>query len=72
MCADCFNRYHCARACPDRCPAFGAQAAREREPGFRCRVQRLLMAALLHAASERLWSEVTAKKIRGPHGIAVR
>jgi len=53
-CGDCFNRYHCARECPTRCPLDGDGAAPE--PGFRCRVQKALAYATLREVAEHLWS----------------
>jgi len=68
-CADCFNRYHCARECPDRCPLdndtrFGDGTL---EPGFRCRAQKALAYAILRETAERLWSEkvMARKKVYG-------
>jgi len=62
-CAGCFNRYHCARECPDYCPlddaSFGADLP---EPGFRCQVQKALTYATLRETAERLWSAMVASK----------
>lgn len=46
-CDGCFNRYHCARGCPDSCPAesFGPVAT------FRCRVEQLLAGAYIREAA---------------------
>jgi uncharacterized protein len=57
-CVGCFNRYHCVRECPDRCPLdddthFGDGAP---EPGFRCWAQKALAYAILRETAERLWS----------------
>jgi radical SAM protein with 4Fe4S-binding SPASM domain len=41
-CEDCANMYHCARDCPDACPITAPEGRWNEEPGFRCRVQRLL------------------------------
>jgi sulfatase maturation enzyme AslB (radical SAM superfamily) len=57
-CADCFNRYHCVRECPDRCPLDGSdRRVRPPEPGFRCRVAKALTYATLREKAERLWTE---------------
>lgn len=52
-CSDCFNRYHCARSCPDICPALTPEL---RDAGsFRCSVNRTLAEAeLLQTAKTRL------------------
>jgi sulfatase maturation enzyme AslB (radical SAM superfamily) len=70
-CTRCFNRYHCTRGCPDLCPLDGVDQWETREAGFRCQVQRSLMAATLAEHAERLWSEVLAGKAKGPHGTAI-
>jgi len=62
-CADCFNRYHCVRECPDRCPLDGKDDAPE--PGFRCRVQKGLAYATLRETAERLWSARAREKVYG-------
>src|SRR5207302_10028512 len=41
-CHDCVNVYHCARDCPDVCPVAEPDSPRVEEPGFRCRVQKIL------------------------------
>ena len=48
-CLNCFNRYHCARGCPDVCPALpgGLHDA----GSFRCRVSRILAEEELLAAA---------------------
>lgn len=40
-CETCFNRFHCARGCPDHCPVDGVAD----HGSFRCRVNRTLAAA---------------------------
>jgi radical SAM protein with 4Fe4S-binding SPASM domain len=40
-CEQCANVYHCARDCPDVC-VITEDAGEQREPGFRCRVQKRL------------------------------
>lgn len=45
-CHDCVNVYHCARDCPDVCLITAGQSRRD-EPGFRCRVQKLLSHELI-------------------------
>jgi sulfatase maturation enzyme AslB (radical SAM superfamily) len=67
-CADCFNRFHCVRGCPDHCPLGGPDSWGIRGAAFRCLVQKSLTALLLAETAERLWSEVVAGKVRGPHG----
>ncbi|MBP7691808.1 MAG: hypothetical protein KA764_07820 [Anaerolineales bacterium] len=49
-CAGCFNRYHCARGCPDHCPLSGIPE----EPGFRCQAGQGLTEARLQAAAKQL------------------
>lgn len=49
-CAACFNRYHCARDCPDRC-ALDAPAE---APGFRCRAHQGLALEALRETARRL------------------
>jgi uncharacterized protein len=71
-CADCFNRYHCALDCPDRCPLDGPAGRIEaQQPGFRCHVQKATTSALLHETAQRLWSEVQAGGREVPCGTAV-
>ena len=51
-CEHCFNRFHCARGCPDVCPALSVDA---RDAGsFRCRVNRRLAETELTETAERL------------------
>jgi uncharacterized protein len=48
-CMDCFNQYHCALGCPDRCILNGDPP----ELGFRCRInQRLTMMAIHETAGK--------------------
>lgn len=54
-CADCFNRFHCVRQCPDACPLDEQAAARVES--FRCRVQKTLALHVLQAAARDLWAE---------------
>ena len=50
-CRECFNRFHCARGCPDVCPALTAEP---RDAGsFRCRVSRALAEAELLELAQR-------------------
>lgn len=73
-CVDCFNRYHCVRECPDRCPLDGGtRFGGAREPGFRCRAQKALAHATLRETAERLWSaKVGEGEARGRvHGTAI-
>lgn len=68
-CEDCFNRYHCARECPDHCPLDGREGqAPADEPAFRCRVQRLLAARLLEERAAQLGAELQAGKAGRIHG----
>lgn len=55
-CVRCFNRYHCARDCPDRCSLDGAPAVVE-PPGFRCLAQRALAFATVREVARHLWAE---------------
>jgi uncharacterized protein len=71
-CAGCFNRYHCAGDCPDRCPLDeGVAGAEAQEPGFRCLVQKALTTAILEETAQRLWDEMLADEAGGPHGTAI-
>jgi len=73
-CDGCFNRYHCVRSCPDRCPLDGnTTAAQAGSPqilaaGFRCRAQHALSSGMLQETADRLWSEVMSGKAQSPHG----
>ncbi len=49
-CTQCFNRYHCVRDCPDKCPLESNAAT----PTFRCQVQQSLTQALLERAASQL------------------
>jgi coproporphyrinogen III oxidase-like Fe-S oxidoreductase len=49
-CMECWNAYHCARSCPDRCYLNGAAQLDAAGPDFRCRVARQLTAAWLVGA----------------------
>ena len=70
-CTDCFNRYHCARECPDICPLDDTQQSRDQlEPGFRCQVQKTLTHATLQEAAERLWADTLARRAEGSGGNA--
>jgi sulfatase maturation enzyme AslB (radical SAM superfamily) len=73
-CASCFNRYHCVRECPDRCPLdedthFGGAP----EPGFRCRAQKALAYATLREVADSLWFAMNrAGRAKGKvHGTAI-
>jgi uncharacterized protein len=76
-CADCFNRYHCARTCPDLCPLDGdaRPSSDSLTPGFRCRAQKALTHATLRETAERLWADVLARKAEedgeGVRGTAI-
>ena len=67
-CEHCFNRFHCARGCPDVCPASDDGF---RDAGsFRCRVSRTLAEAELLRTAERLLFEPARKY--GCAGIKIR
>ena len=67
-CGQCFNRFHCARGCPDVCPAMSADL---RDTGtFRCRVSRRLAEAELAGTAERLLFEPARKY--GYAGVKLR
>ena len=51
-CADCFNRFHCARGCPDVCPALPGEL--HDAGSFRCRVSRILAEKELLETARRL------------------
>jgi uncharacterized protein len=64
QCTDCFNRYHCARECPDLCPLnndFSHDGA-SMNPGFRCRVQQAIAYANLQKIAKRLWSSIRIRE----------
>ncbi len=62
-CGGCFNRFHCARGCPDVCP--GLPGTLRDSGSFRCRVSRTLAEAeLLTIAKRSLFS------IAGQYGYA--
>ncbi len=42
-CRDCFNRFHCVRACPEYCPLTGGPSGHD----VRCQVQRTLISEYL-------------------------
>ncbi|MGQ9600187.1 MAG: radical SAM protein [Anaerolineae bacterium] len=71
-CLSCFNRYHCAGDCPDRCPLdSNSRSADEQGGGFRCRVQRAIVAATLNEQAARLWNEIQRGKEQGPRGARI-
>lgn len=74
-CASCFNRYHCVRECPDRCPLDDdARPNHEAsKPGFRCQAQKALAYAILRETADGLWSaKVRAGEARGKvYGTAI-
>lgn len=51
-CQDCFNQYHCTRACPDSCALSGANPIGT----FRCRMNQQLLATHLLKTAETLWA----------------
>lgn len=58
-CTDCFNRFHCARGCPDVCPMLPGDL---KDAGsFRCRVSRTLAEAELLDIAERCLFEYARK-----------
>jgi uncharacterized protein len=71
-CVDCFNRYHCARECPDQCPLdCDPDGGRSLEPGFRCHVQKAITLANLQESASRLWAQAQANQSKEPHGSAI-
>lgn len=75
-CADCFNRFHCARDCPDGCPLDGVpEPASTSSPGFRCQAQRLLATAILEQKAAELWADAQrspeARQAGGIHGTTL-
>ena len=63
QCNTCFNRYHCVRDCPDRCPLTPApdpvdDPVANPAAGFRCRVQRMLAYVHLRDAADVLWKQL--------------
>ena len=68
QCLGCFNRYHCARGCPDVCPALPGDL--HDAGSFRCRVSRILAEAeLMETARRQLF--VPARRY-GYAGIKLR
>jgi len=71
-CVACFNRFHCARVCPNRCPLRdGAAWLGNRNATFRCQVQKTLAMALLDEVAQGLWQEVEAQGLEGPYGTSI-
>lgn len=64
QCGECFNRYHCARTCPDDCPLMEALLF----PSFRCTVQKMLVTAELQQAATALWRTVAPESTHGVKG----
>jgi uncharacterized protein len=58
-CQNCFNRYHCARSCPDTCLLQSAAPTED----FRCRVQSLLADAIIQETADRLAPSPTTDRI---------
>jgi sulfatase maturation enzyme AslB (radical SAM superfamily) len=56
-CPECFNRFHCARGCPDVCPVQGNTFL----DGFRCQAAKKLMQAMLVEIAGRLWDRLDDK-----------
>lgn len=52
-CARCFNRFHCAAGCPDRCPASPAAGP----AGFRCHVAQELARRLIDEVAADAWRQ---------------
>ena len=73
-CTDCFNRYHCARECPDLCPLDGDVYHSSSPPGlgFRCRVQKALAYAILQETADGLRAAVLARRAKLDGGKAGR
>jgi sulfatase maturation enzyme AslB (radical SAM superfamily) len=64
-CETCINHYHCARGCPDICPAFSNPGT----DGLRCKINRMLTTALL----QELARQITPQLQNNPAtGIAIR
>jgi uncharacterized protein len=54
VCATCFNRFHCTRACPDTCLiAPNANPAHT----FRCGIQKALAYRTIHTIADDLWQK---------------
>jgi len=51
-CADCFNRFHCTRACPDGC---ALDDTHNPSGTFRCMIQQKLAYHTIFATAEQLW-----------------
>jgi uncharacterized protein len=58
-CHHCFNRFHCARACPDRCVLDDARQPHNRalDGSFRCLVQKGLALVSLQEHVQRAWPQ---------------
>jgi len=71
-CADCFNRFHCVRECPDLCPLDGdvRQNRNVWKPGFRCHAQKALAHAILREAADRLWADALEGRKEAERGDA--
>jgi uncharacterized protein len=54
-CTICFNRYHCARDCPDRGPLERTLAGET--AGFRCLAQKAIAFATIRETATHLWAE---------------
>lgn len=65
QCADCFNQYHCVRACPDHCAVVDNTAV----TSFRCQVQKKLTQSTLHTLAESLW--IQAQQTNGVASMKV-
>lgn len=68
-CASCFNRYHCVRECPDRCPLDDDSGPSE--PGFRCRMQKGLTYAVLRETADSLWAAKVRTEEARVYGTAI-
>lgn len=58
-CHDCFNRFHCAGACPNICILGDQSLSKGGAVGasFRCQVQKAVSAVTLHEMAEAVWSQ---------------
>jgi uncharacterized protein len=58
-CHDCFNRFHCAGACPDTCTLGDQSLSKGGAAGasFRCQAQKAVTAVTLQEVAEAVWSQ---------------
>ena len=61
-CQYCFNRFHCSRGCPDRCPLTGG----EDHGSFRCRINQMMTGySILKFADDFLFPMISDRQIIG-------